>query len=324
MRSTTITLLVGLGLGAALGGSCTGSSVFECEADGQCVFAGIEGVCQPNGHCSFPSGDCASGQRYGIHAPPELAEECVDEGATGSGSGGEPASEDASASVDSADDDTTMGGPGSDELLLWLDFEEMDGSQVLDRSGNERHAQCQGLCPFAFPGRVGNGGAFTNNHLVVPHDPGLETPDALTIAVWVFTETGPSAMAIAEKPYLARTNANWNSWELRLEEVLYFAIANDAEQSVTLSETILGYEALWVHLAGVYDGDGVALYIGGELVDQASASTPGFDAQDIIIGAGASNGMIDDLFLGGLDELRLYGRALSAGEVQALAAEGPA
>lgn len=34
----------------------------------ECIAGGVSGLCQPEGHCSFPSDDCGSGQRYGDHA----------------------------------------------------------------------------------------------------------------------------------------------------------------------------------------------------------------------------------------------------------------
>lgn len=51
-----------------------GAPVFICEDPSECPG----GTCEPSGFCSFPDDACASGQRYGSHAPASVANECVD------------------------------------------------------------------------------------------------------------------------------------------------------------------------------------------------------------------------------------------------------
>ncbi|MCH9687010.1 MAG: hypothetical protein K0V04_36580 [Deltaproteobacteria bacterium] len=57
--------------------ACTGSQVYQCEADVGCALDGSAGVCQPNGYCSFDDPSCDSGQRYGEYAPQAVAQTCV-------------------------------------------------------------------------------------------------------------------------------------------------------------------------------------------------------------------------------------------------------
>ncbi|MBX7080548.1 MAG: hypothetical protein K1X88_15220 [Nannocystaceae bacterium] len=64
-----------------------GPGAYACEASSQCVDAGVAGMCQPSGWCSFPDPACGSGQRYGDHAGDGLGGDCVDVD-TGTGSGG--------------------------------------------------------------------------------------------------------------------------------------------------------------------------------------------------------------------------------------------
>ncbi|MEM6990970.1 MAG: hypothetical protein AAF721_10745 [Myxococcota bacterium] len=71
--------------------SC-GSNVFRCDKNGDCMGA-ENGVCQPNGFCSFPTDDCPSGFLYGDLAPEDLAGQCVpvDDAGTGADTGGDTA-----------------------------------------------------------------------------------------------------------------------------------------------------------------------------------------------------------------------------------------
>jgi hypothetical protein len=79
----------------------------------------------------------------------------------------------------------------------------------------------------------------------------------------------------------------------------------------------------WVHLAGVYDGAMVRLYVDGAEVDSA-ALTGRFlpDTTPVILGGNGNDasGVPNELFPGRIDELMLYARALSADEIRQLAA----
>jgi len=64
----------------ALGCAACGPSADACTEDEQCAIDQLAGVCQPDGHCSFPDDDCSSGQRYGEHGGathrPDMAPPC--------------------------------------------------------------------------------------------------------------------------------------------------------------------------------------------------------------------------------------------------------
>ena len=82
--------------------ACTTSTEYACDADAQCVDAGVAGVCQSPGWCSFPDAECESGQRYGALAGGGLAGTCVPVDAGTSG-----VAEDASATAPTTDETTS-------------------------------------------------------------------------------------------------------------------------------------------------------------------------------------------------------------------------
>ncbi len=92
--------------------ACTPTE-FGCLDSTQCVDAGVEGVCQPTGNCSFPDDACPSGQRYGTHSNDGLAGECVpaegESAATGSGSASASGSSGSQSGSESAGPVTTLG-----------------------------------------------------------------------------------------------------------------------------------------------------------------------------------------------------------------------
>src|SRR5262249_8158535 len=76
---------------------------------------------------------------------------------------------------------------------------------------------------------------------------------------------------------------------------------------------------LWYHVAGVYDGASLILYVNG--VFQASVAHSGAWAAGgtTAIGRGKYNGGITDFFPGLIDDVRLYSRALTGAEIARLA-----
>lgn len=62
-------------------GACAKLDTFACVVDDECVHAGVAGVCEAGGVCSFPDADCPSGKKYGDFAG-ALAGQCVDAAAT--------------------------------------------------------------------------------------------------------------------------------------------------------------------------------------------------------------------------------------------------
>ena len=109
-------------LGAALGAivACSGSSVFHCGDDSDCVGPSQDGVCENDvGFCSFPDDSCVgSGRRYGHYAGGGLGGACVPPPDAGGSTGGSAAGSDGGAGPGSGPGgttgaDVTTGGDGA-------------------------------------------------------------------------------------------------------------------------------------------------------------------------------------------------------------------
>ncbi|MCH9682061.1 MAG: LamG domain-containing protein [Deltaproteobacteria bacterium] len=345
--------LVIAGLALGLAAACGSSTVFECGADGDCLVSGIDGVCQASGYCSFPDNECESGQQYGDLSPSGLAGTCVPVAGTGTtagtssgGAGSSSGSVQPDGSGSSSDDgpvttsggdsttgvETTTGGvPVDPDLVVWLPLDTFQGGETPDLSGNDNHALCGMGCPEVVPGVVGMAGSFdrrTETLLAIPTSP-MFAAELFTVAVWIRPHRlAGSPMTIAELPL--DTTPAWNSWELRLDGLdpndlmaphrLFFAIATvDAQTVVQIPDVPFGVDD-WVHLAGVWNGMTLELYIDGDLIGLAPPGAVEFSGDFVIIGAGLVDGMsIDDWFEGDLDDFRLYSRALTGPELEQLA-----
>lgn len=339
---------VGAVLGLAL--ACQPSGVFLCGTDDDCTISGVGGVCQSDGYCSFPSEDCASGQQYGQYAPSELAGECVPEdgpepgtttgpatqvppppvGTTGPGPGPGPGADESTGDELTTGIEQTSGTSGEPpldpSLVLWLTFDDLGGEVAYDQSGHGNDAFCYDRCPFPDGGIDGDALYFAGREaLVVPFSEDFTQDEAFTITAWIQARRlYGEPMAIIEMPLSTKVNANWNSWELRLDGVgvpvhsLFFATANYGSQSVLELAPAPFDTDQWVHIAGVWDNDQLRLYLDGEEWDSIEAYPPDFDGQDIILGAGFEDGLPNDGFEGSLDDLRFYTRALSSQEIEQL------
>ncbi|WP_249416588.1 LamG domain-containing protein [Streptomyces sp. TS71-3] len=81
-----------------------------------------------------------------------------------------------------------------------------------------------------------------------------------------------------------------------------------------------GHFGEWTHVVGVYDADAsqLRLYVGGELKSQKSFTTPWLARGPVTLGASPTATGFRDVFQGGLDDVRMYDRALSEDEVRDL------
>lgn len=241
-------------IAAVAGGAACGSGgAFVCESDAQCNQGGVLGVCQSGGYCSFPDGDCTSGQRYGQHVAVGLEGECVPTADTSAGSTGDTVAESGSASADDdgvLDGDVSSAGassgsvaPGTSsgpttvddgssedggdstgsaeepdpDLVLWLRFDDPQ-DPLADSSAYGREVACDTTaegCPASVDGTIDLAALFdgTNDLIEVPHDPALETDSGLTVALSVRND---ALSLLPIHTVIARPYgvATENAWEL--------------------------------------------------------------------------------------------------------------
>ncbi len=76
----------------------------------------------------------------------------------------------------------------------------------------------------------------------------------------------------------------------------------------------------WTHLAGVYDGSSITLYVDGTLAEQNPVSDVRLGTDDILIGAELERDVIDLFIDAQVDDVRVYDHALDGAQVAALAA----
>ena len=210
--------------------------------------------------------------------------------------------------------------PNSTGLLAWYEFEGDDAS---DSSGNSNDGTLHGGISFV-PGRDGNAidldgfGDFVS--ISGSNTPGgaFDFNDAVTVAAWI-------QVSAFDNDYATVISKGDNAWRLaRHLDTGQMEFACTGITSSSIWGHIIGVTSVddgeWHHVAGVYDGSGIYLYVDGVLDawDQATGVMNN-NSYEVYVGENAEttgrywNGMIDDA--------RVYNRGLSHGEIVSLAGQ---
>ncbi len=222
-------------------------------------------------------------------------------------------------------------------LVLHYPF---DGDAT-DASGNGHHGKIHGT-PAATEGRVGGALAFDGTgHVAIPAaaTAGLKR---FTIALWMRTpprEIPPPSAFWRHPTLVGSDSAGLASGDLGLfvakgHAGYYHGLA--AGHDVLFRSDVPIADDRWHHVALANDGERIRLYVDGraargevtlygqpEPKREPGGATPSGQAllaNPFFIGATDASGKGDCFFQGLIDDVRIYGRALAADEVGALAA----
>jgi hypothetical protein len=220
----------------------------------------------------------------------------------------------------------TSGGGGSGLVGSWS-LNEGSGTFAADASGNGNHGMLVNGAGWT-AGQQGAGASLDgiNDYITIPSSSSLNSPQSgLTVALWVNKRAmTPSYAALAGR----RFGPGWDDvWVLyynnSASDEYSFGVRTSSPVYVT-GPSSTGDLNTWVHLAGVYDGSRIRIYRNGvEVASAPQSGTIPFESSPLVIGAGDNGSYgIEEFTNAGIDEVRLYNRALSASEIQTLAGSG--
>lgn len=213
------------------------------------------------------------------------------------------------------------GGAACISLVAHYEFEDCAGGDFgIDSKGNFDAAVLNG--PISKFGYTGSGLLFdgANDYLDVNQTvlDAADLQNGFTVAAWVNTRdnsTGKTIISFVDR------NSNNNvdgDFMLRLNNneqlVAWWYDANG--RNILRHDPINFADYTWYHVAAIYDGSDLALYINGQEVERTAATLSSVNTNSMFVGASNFSG---HPWLGKLDDVRVYNGAVSAGTIQGLA-----
>ena len=223
--------------------------------------------------------------------------------------------------------DVTRAQPDA-SLMLYFSFDELNGNQTIDHSQYGNHGTLVGN-PKLVAGKFGNALEFNgeSDYVEVPHDDSLTVAQSVTVMAWIHTPRhhGPKGMlwqGIIAKGNNPRSYSFYTEYGGALHLSVNDFFGSDSEVKVALNE--------WQHVVAQVDNGVHRYWINGknagfrrftrddETIDsEGQTSLPGTaDRASVRIGNTHDVFPLPDRhFLGRIDEVRVWNRALSESEI---------
>ena len=181
-------------------------------------------------------------------------------------------------------------------------------AEVLDRSGNGYHGNNSGAVPTI--GKVGQGLSFSSsgsaNNVLTSSFAALTS--TLTMSAWIYPTSYPSerfTIVLGSGAFYMSLNSDGSL------QTYWYGKSSEGYHSSGASTVPLNE---WSHVVVVWNTDGPYLYVNGVLKNNIAST--GTVAPNGVINIGAENTARQ--FLGKIDEVRVYNRALTADEIKQL------
>jgi hypothetical protein len=198
-------------------------------------------------------------------------------------------------------------------LVGWWKLDEGTGSITLDETAYWNDGTLYGD-PVWIDGRIGGALDFDgeDDYVECGDNDILNITEQITMAAWINTRTAGNNQ---HQHYLGKGNNSYcikhNSWN-NLEVVIYIG-----GWKVTTYGVDDSFNNEWHHIVGIYDGSQIKLYVDGELLATTNQTgSINVNADPVMLGTRDGTRWYHT---GGIDDARLYNRALSATEVKKLA-----
>ena len=198
----------------------------------------------------------------------------------------------------------TLAMAGDPNLILYLPMDEGSGDTVKDLSPNKLDGKIVGKDFKWVDAKKGKGLEFVSGtNIQVPDNNLLDAMKALTIELWVKQDTHQSTNLVFKGvtwPGLSYLLQPWS------DQQIYFGVNDTSSRAIAPA----GSYSLktWYHLAAVFTGQDLIIYIDG--VEKSKANAPVNQVPDT-----KEPLEIGKLFTGAIDEFVMYSRALKPAEI---------
>jgi glucose/arabinose dehydrogenase len=205
---------------------------------------------------------------------------------------------------------TPAGAAAAGEVAAY-GFDEGAGTSVADASGSGNAGTTTGT-GWAPMGRFGSALSFngSSSFVTVADSASLDLTTGMTLEAWV----NPSTLDPGWRTVVFKQSTNGMVYSLYAHNGTRPA----GQVDIGGEQNAIGPAALpvgtWTHLAVTYDRAALRLYVNGGLA-ASKVQTGNIPTSSGVLRIGG-NSIWTEYFVGLIDEVRIYGRALSAGEIQ--------
>jgi hypothetical protein len=209
-----------------------------------------------------------------------------------------------------------------DSMLGYWKLDEVDGTTFTDYfAGND--GACTDKCPTPAEGIVQGAQSFDHDEISVPYDAAFNwtAGDSFSIELWVNSAEGLGAGLGIFISRHAGSPAWWVGYDQEWGRAA-FALRDSSRIGIEVWGETAVNDGDWHHLVAVHDADKdeIQLYVDGALDKSAPVTFTGNWISERYIGIGFHNDSTDNVpkyhYTGKLDEIAIYGKALSLDEVQ--------
>jgi prepilin-type N-terminal cleavage/methylation domain-containing protein len=199
-------------------------------------------------------------------------------------------------------------------LVGYWPLDEGSGTQAIDLSGNGNTGSWSGSTPYYTGGKIGAyGGNFNGiNDYVNLGTSSLFNSANITLSAWINTNNSASTEDITAKELQFKYRVSAAHFE-------YLISCNGLSWNITTGNISNVQNNTWYYTAMTVNSltQSVLFYVNGQLANSSSlpCSISTYNSNTMDIGSYDSGA---ELFSGVIDDVRIYNRALSAAEIQAM------
>jgi len=208
------------------------------------------------------------------------------------------------------------------ELVAWWNFDEVRDGNAVDASGHGLHGILVGDANIVTDpkrGRVlqvgGNGFVDCGNPLA------FSITGSITVSAWAKIDR----LNALDRRYQSIVTKGHETWRLqrygRYDPIQFKCngvnSAADGAPGTGIRGNVEVDDGRWHHIAGVYDGKMICLYVDGEL-DLSKPAWGYTDSDDSPVYIGSNSQVVGREWTGLIDDVRIYSYPLSAEEVKML------
>ncbi len=207
-----------------------------------------------------------------------------------------------------------------DDFIGYWPLDENSGCLTYDVDGNHEGVlspDCPAHSPTWINGKVNSALFFDNEDsmVVVDNSSELNPRNEITLSAWVKWESDPALGNEWATIINKNGDSQYRLQHNRTNEFFEFAIRTSSGNRWIISTTS-PQEGIWYHVAGTYDGETMKIYVNSVMENSTNWSGEINSSTSPLIFGNRIWG--DRLFEGIIDEIGLWGRALSEEEIEQL------